>query len=91
MAGHLHLLDIGDWGPWQPDRIRYDEEEVLDSIAGRLIFTKAKTVEELDAALQSSSGRPGSVTVWISEDLLDAAKERWEEMHDRLLQDMLEH
>jgi hypothetical protein len=54
-------------------------------------FQKAKTVEELDAALESSRGKPGdpgplgSITVYISEDLLDAAKERWEEMRNGLL------
>jgi len=58
------LLDISDWGPWQPERICYDEEEVLDHIAGRYIFAKARTVEELDATLGSSRGKPGSVTVW---------------------------
>lgn len=88
MAGRLHILDVGDFGSWQPDRIAYWDEETLDSIADRMIFRKAMTVEELDAALESSRGEPGdpgplaSVTVWISEDLLDAARDRWEEMRE---------
>lgn len=91
MAGRLHLLDIGDFGSWQPERkIAYWDEETLDSLADRLIYRKARTVEELNAALESSrwkQGEPtplGSVTIWVSEDLLDAAKDRWEEMKKNL-------
>lgn len=91
MAGRLHLLDIGDYGLWQPERIRYEDEEFLDAISARMTFQRAKTVQDLDAALESSRGKPGnlgpsgSITVWIIEDLLDAAKERWEEMRNGLL------
>lgn len=48
MAGRLHLLDIGDFGLWQPERIAYWDEATVDSLAERMFYRKARTVEDLD-------------------------------------------
>ena len=81
MAGRLHLSDIGDYGFWDADCIRYGTEEYI-----RAAFVKetgdrfVRTAQELDAALEATRGVPGVRTIWIREDLLEEARRRWEEM-----------
>lgn len=91
MAGRLHLLDISDFGPWDSSRIVFHDEQEVDLILTRMMIRKVQTIEELDDALKASENTPGSASFHVHESLLDAAKQRWEEMHDRLLQDTLEH
>jgi hypothetical protein len=40
-----------------------------------MMARKVQTVAELDAALRESDGRPGSICLYVREDLLDAARE----------------
>lgn len=80
MAGCLHLLDISDFGPWNSSRIVFQDEQVVDVILIRLIIRKVLTIEELDEALKASENTPGSASLYVHENLLDAAEQRWEEM-----------
>ncbi len=82
MVGRLHLLDIGDWGSWDPARIDLVEQEYVDAISADMGAREVRTVEELDVSLQDSQGKPGSITLYFREDLLDAARERWQRMRE---------
>lgn len=84
MAGRLHLRDIGDYGPWDPTRIAYSDEQYVDLILGRIQARKVQTVEELDDALVASRGKPGSIDLYIHESLLSEVRQRWEEMRKAL-------
>jgi len=83
-AGSLQVLDLHEWEPWEPARIQYRnqaEVEWLIRIRGddpRVI----RTVTELDAVI-TESAEPRLVTLYISEDLLDEARRRWEAVQHR--------
>lgn len=80
MAGRLHVNDIGEYASWDPARIAYIVEHDLDAILPRMVVAKVRTVAELDDLIVRSQGRPGSISMFVHEDLLGAARERWERM-----------
>lgn len=82
MAGRLHLGDIGDHGPWYPARIAYIAERDLDAILPRMVAVKVKTAGQLDAEIARSKDRPGSIALYVHEDLLGAARAQWEKMRE---------
>lgn len=84
LAGVLHLVDFNYWEKWDSERIRYrDEAEAswLKRIGG-VEHRMIRTVAELNAALEESvSARV--FHLYISENLLEEAKHRWEEMKEK--------
>ena len=72
-AGRLHLSDIPDDGPWEPTRITYTR----DRKASELAAVKVRSVPELDTQIKSARDRSQPVSLWVHEDLLDVAHNRW--------------
>ena len=84
VAGDLHLIDLNDWDEWDSGQIRFrDEAEAswLTRVGGnehRMIRTPA----ELAAALQESV-TARVFHLYISEGLLDEARQRRKEMKQK--------
>ena len=84
MAGRLHLNGIGEHASWDPVRFLYWSERDVDAILPRMVMAKVHTVAERDDLIVRSQGRPGSISMFVHEDLLDAARARWEKMREAL-------
>jgi len=79
LAGDLHLIDLDDWAPWEPRRIQYRDSVEIQWL---LRTTKGErrvihTVEALDAVIVES-GPSRDIYLYVDEQLLDAARQRWE-------------
>jgi hypothetical protein len=83
-TGELHLRDFHDWEDWNLERVEFrDETEVswlMRTGAGERRIVR--TVAELDATLKETTAYR-SVSLYVSERLIDDAKRRWEEMKQR--------
>lgn len=91
IAGRLHMLDIGDHSPWDPARIAYTREREIDMSLPRMGAVKVRTVGGLYAEISRSQGSPGSISLYVHEDLLYFARRRWERMRDDLPQPAMQN
>ncbi len=66
IAGPLHLLDILGVGGVEARTNWLHDEWTVDLLGERLVFEKVRTVEELDAALETSR-RTLSINLFVSE------------------------
>jgi len=79
LAGRLHVRDIPDRGPWDSSRIEYFTESYIDpGLVGVAGDRKARTFEELDAAIKEPMRLAPTRNVWIHESLEDEARRLWE-------------
>ncbi len=53
LGGHLHVRGIPDWGPWNPSRLEWADEEFVDLLLSKNIGDrKARTVRELEVVMR---------------------------------------
>jgi len=80
LGGHLHVRGIPDWGPWNPSRLEWADEEFVDMLLSKdQADRKARTREELEAIMKEPKRAP-SREVWMHESLVDDARRLWELM-----------
>ena len=80
LGGHLHVRGIPDWGPWDPARFEWGDEEFVDMLLSKNTGDrKARTREELEAVMKEPKRAP-TREVWMHESLVDKARRLWEEM-----------
>ncbi len=80
MGGHLHVRGIPDWGPWNPARLDWADEEFVDMLLSKDPgHRKARTREELEAVMTEPKRVP-SREVWMHKSLVDEARRLWEQM-----------
>ena len=76
LGGHLHVRGIPDWGPWDPARFEWGDEEFVDFLLSKdPVHRKARTREELEAVMKEPKGVP-SREVWMHESLEDEGAAR---------------
>ncbi len=77
MGGRLYPQGIGANGPWKSSRLAYQSEETVAVLLRPIIGEKKiRTPEELAESIRQSS--LPAVTVWIPENLENAAQVMWE-------------
>ena len=85
LGDFLHVRGIPDWGPWNDGRIEYTHESLVDAILRPGTGDrKARTLEELKAALAEPRGPAPSRTLWLHVGLLEGAHHLWEMMSAEL-------
>jgi hypothetical protein len=80
LGGHLHVRGIPDWGPWNPSRFEWADEEFVDLLLStRQADRKVRTREELEAVMKEPKRAP-TREVWVHESLVDEARRLREQM-----------
>jgi hypothetical protein len=81
LGGHLHVRGLPDWGPWNPAKLEWADEEYVDLFVGvDPIYRKARTREELKAVMREPRNVSPTREVWMHESLQDEARRLWEQM-----------
>ncbi len=81
LGGYLQVRGIPNWGPWDPSRLEWgDEEFVAILLSKNPGDRKARTREELEAIMKEPRNVAPTREVWIHESLEDEAHRLWEQM-----------
>src|ERR1700730_18023078 len=81
LVGHLHVRGIPDWGPWDPSRFEWADEEFVDMILTKMVGDhKVRTREELEAVMNEPFNVAPTREVWMHESLMDEARRLWEQI-----------
>lgn len=72
LGGRLYIDGISAREPWDPRRLPYQEESVVEVLVGRVGQRKVETVEELRAILIESEKGLLAIRVWVAEGLGEA-------------------
>ena len=81
LGGYLHVRGIPDWGPWNPSRLEWADEEFVDMLLSKYTGDrKARTRQELEAIMKEPRNVALTREVWMHESLVDEARRLWEQM-----------
>ena len=79
VAGRLHQPAVVEAGAWDPRRVDYQEEPVVDALLTMMVTDrKVQTLEQIDAEVERSKHHPPSRTLWIPETLEGEVRRRVE-------------
>jgi hypothetical protein len=80
LSGRFVVRGIGLSGPWNRNWLKYRLEEQIDLRLNSTIDRKAKTIEELEAAVSDPMISITTRNVWVHESLEKEAERLWETM-----------
>ena len=81
VSGSLYVCGVRIWDRWEPSRLEYVSEVVVD-LSARSSARKVRTREELDRAIRDAEPTV-VITVWIHESLVEDARRLWRRNHWR--------
>ena len=79
LSGRFVVRGIGLSGPWNRNWLKYRREGQIDPRLHSTIDRKAKTIEELEAAIWDPMMRITIRNVWVHESLEKDAERLWQE------------
>jgi len=84
LAGELHLIDFHDWDDWESEKVQYRSEAEVSWLmrTGAGERRVVRTATELDAAIVESAS-PRGIYLYVSEDLIQEVRRRWQEMKQK--------
>lgn len=77
LGRRLYIDEMGTGGPWDPRRLPYQEESVVEVLVGKVGHRRVDSDAELQAILRESEKGLPAIRVWISEGPEEAAWAVW--------------